>query len=147
MVTITYAIDAHVGQRVTIWRTHRTRAGEVLCVALAEGRRRLVPVEWTDRRPSAVPPRVDDRIVLLDATRLLAIAKMADEKLTILARGSESTNRRPTATEVEGASVGARGDTEQRHRATVDRADRARRRASLAGGSRKKSDRRRRRDR
>jgi hypothetical protein len=88
-VIITYPIDPHVGMRLPIWRTSRTRDGDVLIVDTPEGYRRRVPVEWTDLRPTKECPRIRGRPVLLDATRLLIVTSLVVEKLTDRIGGSE----------------------------------------------------------
>src|SRR5262249_37733876 len=77
------------GRTVAIWRAYREGRPR-LVVELPGGYRRIVPVDWTSRRPTQICPRVKDRLVLFGLERLIAAAQFVAEKLTTAIAGSSS---------------------------------------------------------
>ena len=91
-VTITYPLDPHFGMTLEVWRKIQERGNAKLIVEASTPvrYRRVVPIEWTDLRPSAPVPRVGRRLVSLESSSLSALAGFVAEKLRAEIAGSES---------------------------------------------------------
>ena len=112
-VVITYPVHPHYGKALPVWRVYEGRAARVV-VELPEGYRRIIPVEWTSRRPSVTCPRVGGRLVLFDVKRLATAAQWAAEKLTSAVGGSSSPRAEARAKrgDTDAASRGRRSRRE-----------------------------------
>jgi hypothetical protein len=135
-VRITYPAHPHFGVRVPVWRRYRD-GGERVVVELPGGYRQILPVEWTDERPSLSCPRIAKRLVLLDVRQLVLAAAFVAEKLPPPIAGSESRHAEAQGHHANGSDVLRRGAGGDRSAARAERGG-ARRGPALAGGGRAK---------
>jgi len=137
-VRITYPIHPHFGLRVPVWRRYRD-GGERVVVELPGGYRQVLPVDWTDARPTVDCPLVAKRVVLFDVRQLVAAAEFVAEKLTAPIAGSESRHAETQGDQAGGNAAPPRGATRDRSAARAGaRSGGARRGGALARGGRAK---------
>lgn len=89
-VLITYAVDPLFGQTLPVWRRQTLRGKRVVVVEVREGFRRMIPIEWTDLRPSPACPQTKRGFVLFDPWILVGLTRAVAEKLTVAIAGPKS---------------------------------------------------------
>lgn len=89
-VLITYPIDPLFGQVLPVWRRQTLRGKRVVVVDVREGFRRMIPIDWTDLRPSPRCPRTKRGLVVFDPWILVGLSRAVAEKLTATIAGSKS---------------------------------------------------------
>src|SRR5262249_17077801 len=114
--------------RLQVWRGPFKQLGrDLIVVEQTNGLRRALPLEWTDRRPTAVCPIVDGQPVLFQIERLIAgtrlVAALA-EKLTPIARGSASRAQDGAVANSEHSGSPKRSRSNSSRRRDIERADR-----------------------
>jgi len=134
-VRITYPVDPLVGLTLPVWRKTHVRGGPAFIVDVPGSHRRVIPIEWTDRRPSVPCPRVKGRPVLFDARRLVELTALL-ENLRSRVGGSESAAAETTSNTTTARDPRRASDRGRGHRRS-DRGSRTTRRlAAMDGGGR-----------
>jgi len=134
-VRITYPVDPLVGLTLPVWRKTHVRGGPAFIVDVPGSHRRVIPIEWTDRRPSVPCPRVKGRPVLFDARRLVELTALL-ENLRSRVGGSESAAAETTSNTTTARDPRRASDRGRAHRRS-DRGSRTTRRlAAMDGGGR-----------
>ena len=134
-VRITYPVDPLVGLTLSVWRKTHVRGGPAFIVDVPGSHRRVIPIEWTDRRPSVPCPCIKGRPVLFDARRLVELTALL-ENLRSRIGGSESAAAETTSNTTASRAPRRASDRGRGHR-RADRGSRTTRRfAAMDGGGR-----------